>query len=67
MRKTIKVGTYSRTIQQVQVSFVCERCGTPATHLQFPGRTPKYCEDCRADVQRERARETMRRARAKHE
>lgn len=45
------------TIEERPVNYVCQRCGRLTTRLMYPGPTPKYCDDCRPIVEREKNRE----------
>ncbi len=54
---------YQRTIAAQPVLFTCSRCGQETTKVQFPGRTPRYCETCAPIVTREQTRARVQRLR----
>jgi hypothetical protein len=56
-----------RTIVQREQTGNCKYCGKTFTRLMFPGPNPMVCENCLdryEEIQRELARERMRRIRA---
>lgn len=70
MDKELTVGSYTRTITQRPVPYTCQQCGREDVHMQYPGARRWYCDSCRevvaldkADKDRERAAERMRRLR----
>lgn len=68
---TAKAGSrhsksYQRTITAQTVTLTCSCCGQETTALQFPGRTPRYCEACRKQVTREQTRARVTRLRIAH-
>lgn len=36
-------------------AYTCERCGARQEYHHYVGRTPRYCRDCRAERDEERA------------
>ncbi len=56
-----------RTIKQREQTGTCRYCGAVFTRIMYPGPNPWVCENCwdrYEDIQREQARERMRRLRA---
>ncbi|MFL5624274.1 MAG: hypothetical protein ACJ788_01600 [Ktedonobacteraceae bacterium] len=54
---------YTRTITARDVTFTCSRCGQEVTKVQFPGPTPRYCDTCAKEVEREKTRARVARLR----
>lgn len=57
--------SYERVMEPRRVEFICQRCGKPATRLMYPGPKPKYCDECRTEVDAEQNRANQARRRAK--
>ncbi len=55
--------SYTRTITARDVTFTCSRCGQEVTKVQFPGPTPRYCDTCAKEVEREKTRARVARLR----
>ncbi len=56
---------YTRIITARDVTFTCSRCGQEVTKVQFPGPTPRYCDPCAKEVEREKTRARVARLRAR--
>src|SRR5258708_1430353 len=56
---------YTRVIQARDVTFTCSRCGQEVMKVQFPGPTPRYCDPCAKEVEREKTRARVARLRAR--
>ncbi len=64
MKKTIKIGLATRTIEAREVTYRCEWCGEEKTEDHYPGPTPRYCSDqCKREAQNALAAARMRRRR----
>lgn len=55
--------SYTRTITARDVTYTCSRCGQEVTKGQFPGPTPRYCDPCAKEVEREKTRARVARLR----
>src|SRR5258708_15012633 len=55
--------SYTRTITARHVTFTCSQCGQQVTKVQFPGPTPRYCDTCAKEVDREKTRARVARLR----
>lgn len=56
-------ASYTRVITARDVTFTCSRCGQEVTKVQFPGPTPRYCDPCAKEVEREKTRARVARLR----
>lgn len=54
---------YTRVITARDVTFTCSRCGQEVTKVQFPGPTPRYCDTCAKETEREKTRARVARLR----
>ena len=63
--REVTVKPYTRTVKQITVEFVCERCGRPQVYTMYPGPMPKWCFSCWPEVRKEQARERKRQQRAR--
>jgi len=44
-----------RRLRVHATAYTCELCGAREEHHHYVGRTPRYCHDCRAERDAERA------------
>jgi predicted ATP-dependent serine protease len=44
-----------RRLRLHTTAYMCERCGARQEYHHYVGRTPRYCPDCRAERDAERA------------
>ncbi len=49
---TITVKGHTRTVRQREVQYTCEFCSGEYTVLQYLGRPPLYCDECRRTLER---------------